>query len=212
DEGTMFKALPHASSWVRSWAVRFLGEEAKLSAAEVQQLTEIARTDPSPEVRLQLACTAQHLAHEARLPVLENLMLHKEDVRDPDIPLMIWLAYEPLVAAAAEPSLAFLKQHAEENPLINEEIVPRVCRRLLATNRAPAIKAAVAFLEDVKSSMVRRRALEGLLQGLENRQAEPPDNWPQVAAVLNQDSDPEVQRLSRRLAVKFRDPQAIRRA
>jgi len=211
-EATLTKVLQHASPWVRSWAVRLAGEEQALSASMLARFAEVARADPSPVVRLQLACTAQHLPLEARLPVLENLLLHKEDAHDPDIPLMIWLAYEPVVASGQGSTLAFLTQHAEDNPLLSEEIMPRVCRRLLATNRAAAIKAAIGFLQDINSSVVRRRALEGLLQGLENRQLEPPDNWHAVATVLQRDPDLEVQRLARRLAVKFHDLQALQNA
>src|SRR5260370_22274005 len=85
-------------------------------------------------------------------------------------------------------------------------------RRLAATNRADMLGACVSFLREVQDSAVRRRALEGLLAGLEGRQADAPDNWKEVLFDLRRDPDSNVQRLARRLAVIFRDLDAIRRS
>src|SRR5205085_11043739 len=97
-------------------------------------------------------------------------------------------------------------------PLVTDEIVPRVLRRLVATGAAADLAACVAFLDEVKDPAVRRRALEGLLVALQNQQVDPPAEWKRVFAALTQDGDGDVQRLARRLAVHFRDAEAVRRA
>jgi putative heme-binding domain-containing protein len=70
----------------------------------------------------------------------------------------------------------------------------------------------MVFLRDARDSLVRRRALEGLVLALEGRQPEPPAEWKQVFAELSKDQEHEVQRLARRLAVNFRDKDAIERS
>jgi putative membrane-bound dehydrogenase-like protein len=212
DEALAAKALDHPSPWVRSWAVRLIGEPGRVSPPMLEKLTRMAKEDPAPEVRLQLASTAGRLAKQDTVPLLHHLMQHREDARDPCIPLMIWWAYEPRVASDPAAALAWLKQSASDNPLVLEAIVPRTLRRLAATAEPAALAASVAFLGQINDSRVRIKALEGLIQGLENRQVEAPEAWKEVLALLQGDRDLEVRRLSRRLAIRFRDQQAIRRS
>jgi putative membrane-bound dehydrogenase-like protein len=213
DEALAEKALRHESPWVRSWTVRLLGEAGRVSVAMLERLVQLAEQETAPEVRLQLASTAGRFTQQDTSLLLHNLMRHTEDVHDPCIPLMIWLAYEPRVAAGHEVSLSWLREHAEGNALITEEIVPRTLRRLTATGKAEDMAAAVAFLGGVRESEVRRRGLEGLLLGLQTRQTDqPPGAWPTVYATLVKDPDREVQRLARRLAVRFHDQRAIHQA
>lgn len=206
------KLLMDASPWVRSWAIRLLGEPGQVSEAVMSRLVEQAVKDKAPEVRLQLAATAQRLQHQDVMPLLQNLMVHTEDAGDACIPLMIWLAYEPRVAVQSDSALAWLKDHAAGNPLVTNEIVPRTMRRLVATDQPKKLAAGVAFLGEVRDSAVRRRALEGLVAGLEGRQVDAPDNWKPVFVELGRDPDSKVQRLVRRLAVNFHDLEAIRRS
>src|SRR6266849_1181746 len=178
DETVAATALAHPSPWLRSWAVRLLGEAGQVSAGMLEKLTQMAQQDQAPEVRLQLASTAGRLTGQDTVPLLRNLMQHQADAHDLFIPLMIWLAYEPRVANGPDAELSWLKEHASGNPLITEEIVARTVRRLAAIGK-PVVLAAT---------------------------------WKEVFAVLLQDSDSEVQRLARRLAVNFQDPEAVRRS
>jgi putative membrane-bound dehydrogenase-like protein len=211
DEALAAKALEHRSPWVRSWAVRLLGEDGQVSPDLLQKLTRMAKQDEAAEVRLQLASTARRLTNQDTVPLLHNLMEHKEDAHDPFIPLMIWLAYEPRAANGPEPALAWLKQHASGNPLVTGEIVWRTVRRLGAMGKPAVLADSVAFLGEVSDSNVRRSALDGLAQAMQNRQVEAPAAWKRIFASLEQDYDPEVQRLARRLAVNFQDLQALHR-
>lgn len=197
---------------MRLWAVRFLGESGKVSESMLARLTELAKTEKAPEVRLQLASTAGRLTKQDVLPLLHNLMQHREDARDPCIPLMIWLAYEPRLVPQRNAALDWLKEHAAGNPLITDEIVPRTMRRLAVTGRPEDLAACVAFLDEVADPAVRRRALEGMAQALAGRQVDPPADWKRVRARLMKDPDSDVQRLTAKLAVNFRDVEAIRHA
>jgi putative heme-binding domain-containing protein len=212
DEGVAAKTLALASPWVRSWTVRLLGEAGQVSEDMLAKLVELASSDPAPEVRLQLAATAQRLTRQETLPLLQNLMQNPRDAEDPCIPLMIWLAYEPWVVTQPTGTLDWLKRHGPGNPLVVNEIIPRTMRRLVAMNISSTIAAGVAFLSDIKDSPARRRALEGLVQALQSRQLNPPQDWQRVFGDLVHDKDPEVQRLARRLAVIFGDRQVVLRS
>jgi putative membrane-bound dehydrogenase-like protein len=212
DEASAAKALADRSPWVRSWAVRLLGEAGKVSPAMLTRFTEMAAKDEAPEVRLQLASTAQRLTGQDTLPLLHNLMQHREDAKDPDLPLMIWLAFEPRVPVQRHGALDWLRENAAGNPLVGGEIVPRTVRRLVATGDPDDLEACVAFVGKVTDSEVRRRALDGLAQALQGQVLDGPPSWKTVLPALLADKDPEVQRLARKVAVNFRDPEAVRRA
>jgi putative membrane-bound dehydrogenase-like protein len=216
NEDVAADALRHPDPWVRAWAIRLAGEPGQVSAELLKQLTELARTEPAPEVRLQLASTARRLAEQDTLPLLHHLMTHKGDADDPAIPLMLWLAYEPKTAVAADPrnnpALDWLRVNAAGNPLVTNEIVPRTIRRLLATGRREDLAACVEFLAATSDKDVRRQALRGFIEALKNRQVEPPPEWDRVFAELMKTDDPEVRRLAQQLAVHFRDARAVTRA
>ena len=205
------RGLKHSSPWVRAWTIRLLGEAGWADNSLIPVLTEMA-DDKAPQVRLQLASTARRLAKQDMLPLLQNLMKHKEDAKDPIIPLMIWLAYEPRLASHPTAALDWVKQNAPGNALITNDIVARSMRRLAATNKADDLAACIAFIGEVTDGAARRQALEGLVLALKNRQVDAPASWKKVFAQLIKDSDNRVQDLARRLAVNFQDREAVARS
>jgi putative membrane-bound dehydrogenase-like protein len=208
-----FKGEGEKEPALRGWTVRLLGESAHLSEAMLKRLTDLAGTERSPPVRLELASAALRLGKTSQtLPLLHALLAHKEDARDPIMPQMLWLAYEPKLAGAAKPELDWLKDNLADNALVAEFIVPRAMRRLAATEKKDDLQACLTFLRGLNRSPVRRQALLGLIEGLGNRQVETFDEWKLAFAELAKDDDAEVQRLARRLAIHFQDVQAIRRA
>ena len=91
--------LDQSSEHVRAWGVRLLCDHGPPAPATVARFAELARTDTSQKVRLSLASALQRLPLHERWAVAEPLASHKEDARDPMLPLMIWYGVEPLVAA-----------------------------------------------------------------------------------------------------------------
>ncbi|MFL5242103.1 MAG: PVC-type heme-binding CxxCH protein [Gemmataceae bacterium] len=208
----LYQPLMSKNRWIRAWTIRMMSESGNITESMLKTLAERAETEPAPEVRLQLACTARQLTKLDTLPLLHNLMNHKEDAKDPCIPLMLWLAYEPRVAADGHAALRWLKDHAAGNELVLIQIVPRTLRRLAATGKPGDLAACVAFLGEVTDPTVRRAALEALVQALQSEQVDPPEGWKKVLSSLLADKDEEVQRLARRLAIDFRDLEALERA
>src|SRR5262249_30700542 len=116
----------------RVWRFRVWGESvAPLTNEAPSALSRWAAVEPASELRLQLATPTQRLGLKyGTLPLLHALMQHEEDATDPVIPLMLWLAYEPKLAAAVSAEIAWLQAHAAGNPLLTDHIVPRAMRRL----------------------------------------------------------------------------------
>ena len=96
-EALLVRLLNHTSEHMRWWCVQLLCEDKKVSPAVLAKLTTLAKEDKSPLVRLALASALQRLPLADRWPVAEALAAHAEDAVDPNLPLMLWYAIEPLV-------------------------------------------------------------------------------------------------------------------
>jgi putative membrane-bound dehydrogenase-like protein len=210
NESEALRLLEHKSPWVRQWTIRLLGEREQVSGPVCARFTELAEHDPAPEVRLQLAATAQRLQKQNMVPLLHALMCHVEDSADPCLPLMIWLAYEPRLVANQASCLDWLKYHAEGNALISSAIVPRAMRRLVATGQSGDLAAALKFVAAVRDNKTRSEALNGLQEELRHHPMESPPCWKQIKTALAGARDGSVRRLARRVAALFQDPEALR--
>src|SRR4029079_2516848 len=60
-EETAEQLLRHPSEDVRAWIVRWFGDRRRMTCLQRERLIELAKTDPSPVVRSQLACSSQRL-------------------------------------------------------------------------------------------------------------------------------------------------------
>ena len=98
------RASPTTDPYVRAWTIRLATEDENPSAATLAKFAEMAKSDPSPVVRLDLASALQRMPLEKRWEILEGLVAHAEDATDHNLPLMDWYAAEPL--AAADPARA----------------------------------------------------------------------------------------------------------
>jgi len=107
DDGTYKECLGAADEHLRAWAIRLRLEGP---APDLTGLDEMAKQDPSPVVRLELASALQRLALADRAAIAEALLGHEEDAADAQIPLMIWYGIEPLVASDKGRALSLLAQ------------------------------------------------------------------------------------------------------
>ncbi|HVR86301.1 MAG TPA: PVC-type heme-binding CxxCH protein [Planctomycetota bacterium] len=93
---------------VRAWTVTLDLEGGTASPAILEKLAELAKSDPSPVVRLALASGLQRLPVLQRAAIAEALMGHEEDSSDAQLPLMIWYAIEPLVSSDRERAVGLI--------------------------------------------------------------------------------------------------------
>jgi putative membrane-bound dehydrogenase-like protein len=217
DAGIFFKKANPVS---RAWVVRTLTERELRDAEEViATAAKYAAAEQSPVVRREFASAAVRLGekHDVR-PILRALMAKAEDANDPQIPHLVWLAYEKVIArreGAASPAdaeLTWLAGQLPTNPFVRDQIVPRVMRRLTATGQPDDLARCVRFVREAKDATTREKALDGLVVGLTGRTAPPPAGWAELQAELARENHPRLIPLANKLAVSFRDPAAIRRA
>lgn len=98
--------LDHEDEYCRAWAVQLMGEDREFSDATRRKFLQLAKTDPSPVVRLYLASVLQRMSFRERWPLLEALASREEDREDANIPRMLWFALEPMVPGNSERALS----------------------------------------------------------------------------------------------------------
>ncbi len=217
DEGDANFGLDDGDPHVRAWTIRLALEEAGEGDREIQRinragarnavlkrLAAIARTDPSPVVRLSIASALQRLPLDRRWDVLEALVAHGEDASDHNLPLMDWYALEPL--AAADPSRALGLASASKIP----NLLPFTVRRVAAIGTPGALATLVEALGKADRPDARKLMLVGINEALQGRRSvERPAGWPGVFAGLLKDDDPEVRSQATALALTFGDASAL---
>jgi putative heme-binding domain-containing protein len=136
DEATAREALGHANPHVRAWAVRLACDDHRVSPDFAARLAQAALTEPSAEVRSQLACSARRLPARDDLAIVRNLLTRDEDVNDAHIPLLLWWAIEAKAESDTETVLAlFQDTPLWDLPLVRRHIVERLMRRFAATGQ-----------------------------------------------------------------------------
>ena len=101
--------LKHYSEYIRCWAIQLECEDRRVSAEIHSQLIDMAKKDESQMVRLYLASALHRLPLEKKTPIARELIQHKEDESDKNLPLMYWYAVEPIVASSVGTGKELLK-------------------------------------------------------------------------------------------------------
>jgi putative membrane-bound dehydrogenase-like protein len=164
------KLLGHADEDVRTWTVRLLGDEKKVSLAMRDALVKLARTEPHPRVRSQLACTAKRLPGPDCLAIVKELLRHSEDVDDPHIPLLLWWAVEDKAVSDPDGVLALLDDRADwQRPLVRTALLERIARRYTAEGSGQGLGRCATLLRSAPGEAERKLLLAGMEKGLEGR-------------------------------------------
>jgi putative membrane-bound dehydrogenase-like protein len=193
--------------------VRIIVNMPLLAPKIIDNFKGAAEKSTSVLVRRELASASIYIAKSYdATPIVRALLQRKEDFKDPLIPHLLWLAYEKQLIKSRDKELVWLRDNGANNPLITDTIIPRAMRRLVATGKAEDLAACVGFIGDVKDAHAKLRALEGLVQALQNRQVDAPANWEEVHGSLLTFSTEEFNDLANKLSISFRDVKAIKRA
>ncbi len=196
--------LADPSEHVRAWAVRLLSEQADPPR---ERFVSLAKNDPSPVVRLEIASALQRLSIEKRWAIVEGLLSRAEDAADANLPLMIWYGFEPLVPADPERALDVAAKG--QIPLVRQFAV----RRFLDHAATVGAKADLAPLVSVLATAPPAAVpdlLRGAREGIKGRRNLPmPAGWPAVYAKLRDHADNQVRDNAVSLALAFGDPRAV---
>jgi uncharacterized protein (DUF2336 family) len=117
-----------------------LAEDRQLPRGAVEPMARMSVEDPSPLVRMYLASALQRMPTEQRWGVLTGLASRAEDAEDHNLPLMVWYAAEPAVAADLDRGLDMAL--GAELP----GLLPFTVRRVAATGSDGAVEALAARL------------------------------------------------------------------
>jgi len=97
-EAELYAYLNDGDSFVRAWAIHFLvEEESELAPNVLNALVDLANEDPSADTRRYLSAALQRIPHQQRWALAEALSSRAEDIKDRNLPLMVWYGVEPLV-------------------------------------------------------------------------------------------------------------------
>ena len=192
--------LADPSPHIRAWTVRLGAEDGEPSPAVLGSFAELAKSDPSPVVRLALASALQRMKPEDRWDILANLVARAEDAEDMNIPLMVWYAAEPL--APIDPNRAASLAMSSKLP----KILPFMTRRIAAIGTDQVIAMLVIQLGRAARSDQRSALLGGLEEALKGRrQVRMPTAWPEVAQALAKDDDAAIRTRAVSLGATFGD-------
>lgn len=126
-EDLLVKLLDDRHEHIRAWAIQLLCEREAPPASVLTKFADMAERDKSPVVRLYLAAAMQRVPVDSRWSVMERLIAHEEDADDPNLPYMVWYAFEPLIPADKARALGLLP-HAKI-PLVRQLIARRAVER-----------------------------------------------------------------------------------
>jgi putative membrane-bound dehydrogenase-like protein len=212
DDAFALKSLHHDNEDVRTWTVRLLCDPKKVAPAIATALASLARTDPSPTVRSQLACAAKRLPASDCLAIVRESLRRDEDVKDPHIPLLLWWAIENKAISHREQVLALLQEpDSWRVPIIRGTILERIGRRYLAEGGNADVIACSRLLAAAPGSAELDTLLRGMEKALEGRRlpAVPAALEKQFAAFLKDRPD---NLTVLRCAFRLGSPEAFQRA
>lgn len=170
DDSTALGLLEHTVAAVRRWTVRLLGDERRMTPSLAATLVELARNDPDPLVRSQLAASCQRWDTSEALPILDRLMRRSEDRSDSQIPLMIWWAVERHLRSDRDAVVSRLAtSEAEQAPIVRDVLLERVARALAARAATGDFEACARLLAAAPGPIATRHLIAGMEKGLEGR-------------------------------------------
>ncbi len=211
--------LQHQDEHIRVWAIRLLTDRWSLDnvtstrpssmgqapASElVAKLTALARTEPSGLVRLALASVLQRLPLVDRPALATELVAHKEDAADHNLPLLVWYGLIPVADANLDAvvKVAAQSQWPQITELIARRLTEDIEQQPAAINRLlEAASVSETFQVDVMRGIAR--ALIGW------RKAPKPAAWDGFVQKITSTTDAGLLERVRDLSVVFGDGRAL---
>jgi putative membrane-bound dehydrogenase-like protein len=199
--------LDDRSEHIRAWSIQLLCEKSAPADESLGKFRELAKSDPSPVVRLYLAAALQRMPLASRWEIAEGLLSHAEAASDANLPLMEWYGIEPMVPADSARALRLAA--SSRIPLVRQFIARRFADDAAAKGEKGDVSPLVASL-GTASDAVQLDLLRGAREGLRGRKRMPmPADWPALYARLTKSSDRDVRENAVLLALVFGDPQAL---
>ncbi len=179
-------------------------EDKEPSEATLNKFAELAKSDPSPVVRLYLASALQRMPLEKRWDILAGLAQHGEDVSDPTS--RSWSGTPPSRWPPSTPSRAISLASGSKIPIL----LPFMTRRIAALGSDSSLALLVDEVGKLSDSSQKLAILDGIAEALKGRRrVEMPGSWPQVFAKLSRDTNPQIRSRATTLGLNFGDASAL---
>lgn len=196
----LVQVLNDKDQHVRAWAIQLLCEDKNPPGAALEKFKSMAKSDPSPVVRLYLAQGLQRIPVKDQWGIATELVKHKGDSDDHNLPKMIWYGIEHLIQEDADRFMTLATQ--SELPMVSQFMA----RRAVDGDQTEKLVATLA-----KRPKNQLLLLEGMLNGMEGRtDLEIPSNWPAVAKRL--ESQAATREITQTISELFGDAEATQRA
>lgn len=168
DDAFAGRMLRHPYEYVRSWTARLLADEGKSRP----EFRDLARNDPSPVVRAQLAASARRLPVSDTLAILDGIYDQNRDRDDPFIPWLLWWALEDKAVASRDRVIANMARAEAWSLRSRHGDQQRLIRRYGAEGSPSAYDSCARLLEAAPAPQ-RSLMLAALDQGLAERAGMP---------------------------------------
>ena len=167
DQSVVRDGLAHSSDHIQAWAWR-LFDTTFPENDTIQAMYRASTPGASPVLLAQIACTAKRMDPKLGILFAAGILEYPECQTDPQLPLLIWWAWESIMTRQPELSLAGLWKPGLNPPPVTRFIAERVARRLMAGD-VPDGPKHLAELFDHWQSADAAPILTGLLRALEGR-------------------------------------------
>ncbi len=185
---------------VRAWGIQLLCEDRNPPTFAREKFAQLAKTDPSPRVRLYLASALQRIPEPWKWDLAAALMSRDEDRNDPNLPKMIWFGTEYLIDK--NPSRFLSLARTSEIPLLAQFMA----RRAVDGDHMTPLISAIRQAEKNKQVL-----LNGMLQGMDGRtDLSMPDAWQALTEQMK--GNGEIERLAAQITAQFGDAEATQEA
>ncbi len=157
--------LHHVDPYVRMWAVRLIGDEAKASVPLVNALLDRCSSEEHPEVLNQITATARRLPAAVGLKMVE-VIAPKIDLEDPDNPLMFWWAMEANLAGQYSAVLELFQNSTFWRiPVIYEIVIERLMQRTIMEGNVEDLSFATDLFKLAPDQEIGQKLMEGFIKG-----------------------------------------------
>lgn len=195
DEGLAHHLLASPHPAVRSWSVRFLGDQRVVGTEMAHRLDEFAEQENDVWVRQQLACSAARLPAEQAMPIINANINRDIDHDDPYLPLLWWWAIEKHSVSGREEVLKrFVRPTLWKSKLGRDFLLPRLIRRYTAERTVQGLDSVVQLLKAAPDQNARLSLWSSIWLGWKEQSPDANQNlWLQTASkhelksLLNQD-------------------------
>ncbi|MFO0907758.1 MAG: PVC-type heme-binding CxxCH protein [Isosphaeraceae bacterium] len=164
-DSTLVKLFDENDAVYRAWGVRAAGNRHQVGAEVVSKLRTLA-SDPSADVRLQVAIAATKVVGLDAIPVLVEVASAPGD--DPLIPQIVWQNLHPTLeeqGGALLAALSKLPEPRQKSPALRA-IVPRSLERVLARSEPDMSVVGGLFARVVSTRPTDREAGQRAIEAL----------------------------------------------